>query len=72
MNGELQRPEPVRPDLERPGAEAMPPPATGRPEVDAALESLTNLDHLTPREQVSRYTEVHGALRETLGAIDAA
>ena len=56
----------------RTGPEATPPAATGHADVDAALASLASIDHLSPREQVDRYTDVHGALQETLRTIDAA
>jgi hypothetical protein len=45
--------------------------ATGRAEVDAALERLADVDHLTADGHIEVYEDVHRGLRETLGALDA-
>ncbi|MBB6436574.1 hypothetical protein [Streptomyces candidus] len=45
--------------------------ATGHYEVDAALERLADVDHLTADGHVGVYEDVHRGLRETLTALDA-
>ncbi|MFD3518595.1 hypothetical protein [Streptomyces sp. NPDC058657] len=45
--------------------------ATGNAEVDAALERLSDVDHLTADGHIEVYEDVHRGLRETLTALDA-
>ncbi|MEU8891712.1 hypothetical protein [Streptomyces sp. NPDC048442] len=44
--------------------------ATGSPEVDARLERLSDVDHLTADGHIEVYEDVHRGLRETLTALD--
>ncbi|MFJ2744038.1 hypothetical protein ACIO3O_30800 [Streptomyces sp. NPDC087440] len=44
---------------------------TGHPEVDARLERLADVDHLTADGHIEVYEDVHRGLRETLTALDA-
>ncbi len=44
---------------------------TGHPEVDAHLERLADVDHLTADGHIEVYEDVHRGLRETLTALDA-
>ncbi|CAM5560082.1 hypothetical protein GCM10010329_69510 [Streptomyces spiroverticillatus] len=45
--------------------------ATGHSEVDARLERLADVDHLTADGHIEVYEDVHRGLRETLTALDA-
>ncbi|MFI0981486.1 hypothetical protein ACH4SP_31320 [Streptomyces sp. NPDC021093] len=45
--------------------------ATGNAEVDARLERLSDVDHLTADGHIEVYEDVHRGLRETLTALDA-
>lgn len=45
--------------------------ATGNAEVDARLERLADVDHLTADGHIEVYEDVHRGLRETLTALDA-
>ncbi|MFJ6700542.1 hypothetical protein ACIQM4_31465 [Streptomyces sp. NPDC091272] len=44
---------------------------TGNAEVDARLERLSDVDHLTADGHIEVYEDVHRGLRETLSALDA-
>ncbi|MFI5804285.1 hypothetical protein [Streptomyces sp. NPDC051561] len=44
---------------------------TGNAEVDARLERLADVDHLTADGHIEVYEDVHRGLRETLTALDA-
>ncbi|MGW0704372.1 hypothetical protein ACWD4G_00050 [Streptomyces sp. NPDC002643] len=71
---EAEAPEAVVEDEYDPAAPAplnVPRPATGHPEVDAALARLTDADHLATDGHVEVYEDVHRGLRDTLTALDA-
>nr|WP_200306083.1 hypothetical protein [Streptomyces adelaidensis] len=49
----------------------VPRTATGHPDVDAALDRLTDTDHLATDGHVEVYEDVHQGLRDALTALDA-
>jgi hypothetical protein len=49
----------------------VPRTPTGDPHVDAALERLGDVDHLTTDGHAAVYEDVHEGLRDALAALDA-
>ncbi|MEU6659123.1 hypothetical protein [Streptomyces sp. NPDC046821] len=56
--------EPVAPAL------GVPRTPTGHPDVDAGLDRLADVDHLTADGHIEVYEDVHRGLRDTLTALD--
>ncbi|MFI1830461.1 hypothetical protein ACH41E_29085 [Streptomyces sp. NPDC020412] len=66
----LPQPAPA-PEPAEPAPLGVPRTPTGHPEVDAQLERLADVDHLTSDGHLEVYEDVHEGLRTTLSALDA-